>query len=140
MTKDCEAAQDILARNLQGLMERSKDLTSAAAIERATNKEVTANTVRNMLLPERGISPTVRSVAQVASLFDREAWELLHPNLQAADRQRALFQKWREADETLDTEDRPSTLPRPTANAPRPPTVHQPKAPYLPSRTKARKP
>lgn len=120
-----EPVGETLARNLRALMAEHELYRSAAAIARAMT-DVTDNTVLNMLRPEREVSPTIRTVAALAALFEREAWELLHPDLPAVDRERAVLDAWRRIEQNVNEHPSPVRL-RPSANPPRPPTVHEPR-------------
>lgn len=138
MDRDDKTVGQVLARNLQALMEHNTELRSAAAVSRATDRAVSDNTILNMLHPERGIAATVDNLQAVATVFEREAWELLHPDLDASDRERALIASWRALDDQAPKENSRSPL-KPTANPPRAPSVHQPRAPYTIRKQTSRK-
>lgn len=72
--------------------------------ERVAEKcELTANTVRNMLKPERGISASLENIEKVASVFKCAAWELLHPAIIELNIAMQLVQTARESNQLQTT-------------------------------------
>ena len=80
-----KTAKQILAANLQALMNARADLKTqgkiAAKASKAGGKKVAQTSISNMLKPESPFSPTLANVEAVASVFGLQAWQLVHPTL-----------------------------------------------------------
>lgn len=91
--------KNVLAVNLEHLMERSADLKSQAALGRRA--KVAQTTVGNYLHPESYVGyPTMKNIDKLAKAFGLNAWHLLHPRLGTgclSETEFKLFQKIRGA-------------------------------------------
>lgn len=87
----------ILAHNLRFFMDRSDLYKNANALGKAA--EIAPNTVRNYLNHQKRTVtdqkaegfPTLDRLASLASKLNCEVWELLHPDIERAIREREMY-------------------------------------------------
>jgi transcriptional regulator with XRE-family HTH domain len=93
-----DTLRQILAGNVQRLMDLSLDCKSQKALEKKSG--VSQRTISNILHPERhDMWAQLDSVQQIADCFGLEAWRLLHPTLgdkELTAKEIQLYRKWRE--------------------------------------------
>jgi len=84
------ALRERIADNLHAFMQAPGSLyTSAHALSVATKGRVSAQTIRNLLLPEQRVLaagrqagyPRLDTLSEVLMPLRREVWELLHPDI-----------------------------------------------------------
>ena len=90
---------EILSKNLRFFMKAEGCLyPNANALGKAA--DVAANTVRNMLDPEKRTVtaekplgyPTLDNLEKIAKKLNLEVWELLHPDIEQSIRERKMYQ------------------------------------------------
>lgn len=105
-----ESAVNVLARNLKQLMEDHYPPLSQNALAKKTGVAQTA--IGLMLNPDKRLptksgripSPTLAQVERIAAYFDKEVWQLMHPNPAQAplsDSERARYQAFENAMKSL---------------------------------------
>jgi hypothetical protein len=89
----------ILANNLRFFMQRSKLYKNANALGVAA--KVAPNTVRNLLDPKKRTVtaekpegfPNIDKLVPIAQALNCQVWELLHPDIELAMKQRAFYKQ-----------------------------------------------
>jgi hypothetical protein len=137
---------EVIARNLASLMSApSSQWRNPNAI--ASRAKVSPSSIHNLLDPGKRTttagkpvgSPRVDLLQRVAAVFNRQAWELLHPDLATIDRQRAVYDAAQQAlhHEEADKAATVRAHVTPRERAPLSPSVHEPAARYQPKKKRA---